>query len=63
MATLVKDLNRSMGEAGMDGAILTSYEAKAHRLASDIERIRERSKGGKSDQRSAIDRDKDAMWR
>ena len=52
-----------MGEAGMDGAILTSYEAKAHRLASDIERIRERSKGGKSDQRSAIDRDKDAMWR
>ena len=40
-----------------------SAEAKAHRLASKIDGVRERSKGSEADQRAAVDRSEDMVGR
>ena len=49
-----KDLERSRDKAGTDGAAFTSAKAKVHSLAYKIDRVRERSKGGKADQRADV---------
>ena len=44
-----KELEGGRYEAGTDRAALASTEAKAHRFASGIDRVRERSKVVKND--------------
>ena len=63
MANLGKELERSMERAGTDGAALASAEANVNRIAFDIDRVREWSKGAEADQRSAIDRSEVAAGR
>ena len=53
----VKELYRSKDKAGTDRAILTSAETKTHRLASNIDGVRERSKGVEANQRDSVDRE------
>ena len=50
------EMERYREEKGTDGASLASVEDKAHRLASNINRLREQSDGGEVDQRAAVDR-------
>ena len=45
------------------GGNLASAKAKAHRLASKIDGVRERFKGGKYNHRSAVDRTKSTTGR
>ena len=45
MTNLGKELQRYRGEAEMDRSALMSPKAKSHRLSSDIEVVRYRSKG------------------
>ena len=63
MSKLGKELEMARDEAGMDGVALTSDEAKAHRLASETDGVRERSEGGKDDYRAATNRDKAVLGR
>ena len=58
MADLGKELDRDRDEAGMDGDTLVSDEYKTHKIASDINGVRERSEGGNTNQRDAVDRAK-----
>ena len=58
MDDLGKELDRSRDEAETDGATLASDEDKAHRIASDIDRVMKRSRGGKANNRDAVDRAK-----
>ena len=56
MADMGKELERSRDKVVTDGATLVSAEVMSHRLASKINGVRERSKGGEADQRAAVDR-------
>ena len=58
MDKLGKEMDRDRDEAGTDGYSLASAEANAHRLASQIDGVREQSEGIGADQRAVIDSDK-----
>ena len=58
-----KELERARDEAGTAGAALASTEVKVHRLASENDRVREWSKGDKTDRRASADRDGDTAGR
>ena len=63
MIYMRKELERSWDKAGASGAALTSTEVEVLRLASDIYREREQSKGSKSDGRATVNRVKAAAVR
>ena len=63
MEKLVKELERSRYKSVMYGAALAFAEAKSYRLAYEIEGVKGRSKGGKADQRSAVNRSEVATGR
>ena len=58
-----KDLERDHDKAGTDGAAFASAKAKVHRHASEINEVREQSKGGEADLKDAIDMVKDVEGR
>ena len=58
-----KELERARDEAGTTGAALASAEVKVHRLASEIDRVREQSKGDDTNWRAAINRSKDVEFK
>ena len=63
MAELDKEVERDRDEAGTYRAVLESADAKAHRTAYNINGIRERSEGGKADQRATVNRDEASVGR
>ena len=63
MADLGKDIEMARYEAGMDRSDLAPSEAKKHRLASEINGVRERSEGADINQMAAIDRADDTSGR
>ena len=56
MKYIRKELESYRDEAGTDGSTLTSTESKVHRLASKIEKVREKSKGAKANRRATANR-------
>ena len=58
-----KELERSRGEAETVGAALASAKAEVHRIASELDGVRERSKGSETNQRASMDRVEDAAGR
>ena len=58
-----KEMERDRDESGSAGADLMSTEVEGRRLASEIDRVREWSKGDKTDRRASADRDGDTAGR
>ena len=63
MIELGKGLERYQDEAVTARAALVSTKDKVHRLASEIDGVRERSEGAKIDRRTSADRAEDAVGR
>ena len=56
MNDMRKDMERARDESGTDGATLAPNEVKVIRIDSKLDGLRERSKGGETDWRSATNR-------
>ena len=54
MTDIRKELERSIDESGTDGDSLTSTEVKGRRLASELDRVRERYKRDNTNWRATI---------
>ena len=63
MTYMRNDLGMAWDKAGTSGASLASTKVQIIRIASEIYRVRERSKEAKADQRAAVKRDKAAAVR
>ena len=63
MNDLETEMERSWYQVVTDRAIFSSANAKVHRISSNIDGVRERSKGYNTNKRDAVDWDKDTEER
>ena len=55
---IIKDLDMARDKLVMDGETLASTEVEGPRIASEIDRVKEQSKEGKTDRRASVNRNK-----
>ena len=63
MNDIKKEMERDRDESGSAGADLMSTEVEGRRLASEIDRVREQSKGDDTNWRAAVNRADDVVVR